>query len=264
MAASTPRVPPGGVNLAELPIREPPEQQVGLGVGIGGIARSLAVDAAVRLVQVQSAIVVEVVHPQAETREPAARHAQADRDGVVAKEGALVPVDRIGLAAQVDDDQVQVRVVVEIDGIDPHAGLRLAVEVHADAGHQRVVLEPPTAAVQPELVRHLVVRNEEVECPRPVEVAKDETEPVPEGGAEAGGLRDVRERAVSVIPEQDVAQRMLCQRAAVVRSASLARARQLRLHRPVEVVRREQIQVAVGIVVNERGARAPAGVADAG
>ncbi len=74
----------------------------------------------------------------------------------------------------------------------------------------------------------------------------------------------VGEAAVAVVAVEPVGHRAVGARAAVIARADGVVAQLVAGEREVEVVGDEEIEVAVAVVVDERGARAPERIADAG
>ena len=177
-------MPPRGATSSKRAPAIAAEQQVRLGIGIGGERLGLEPDAAVRLVQVEPAVVVEVEHRHAEARETPAGHAQSGRYRRVHEEAALVAVERVGLGVQVHHDQVVVAVIVHVGRVHAHAGLRRAVLIDGHAAQQRRLGEAPVSEIDPEMVRRAVVGDEDVHAPVTVHVVGDDAEAVADGRAQ--------------------------------------------------------------------------------
>ena len=103
------------------------KQQAGLRVRIRGIGFRLTADAAVRFVEVEEAVVVEIAERHAKPRERTARRAQPCRHRVVDEELPLVPEERVRLAIEIDYQQIEIAIVIDIDRVDAHAGLGDAI-----------------------------------------------------------------------------------------------------------------------------------------
>ena len=244
------------------------EEQVRLGIGAVRIrCRELACDAAVGDVEVPQPVAVEVGQRGAEAGVGQALRRQPEQRRAVGEAAALVAVQRVGLATQVRQEQVEVSVLLEVGDDDAHPGLGVATLVQRAARDQRAVLEPPAAAVDPELVGRAVVRDVHVDAAVAVEVAEAEAQAVAERGVEPGARADVLEGTVSAIGVQAVGQRRVeVDRGAVV-CARLVDGRPaigLPQGRPADVARDEQVEVAVAVEVEEAAAGPPSLVREPG
>ena len=179
-AISSDAVPPRGRTSSNRPPLEPLKQQARLGVRIVAVTLGLLPDAAVGLIQIEPAVVVEVDPRRAEARERPAHGSQAGGRGRVAEELAVVAKERVRFAVEVHDQQIFIAVVVDVLGVDAHARLGRAVLVDRRAHHQRLVLEAALAAIDPQLIRHRVVGDEHVGPAVAVDIRDDDAEPVAE------------------------------------------------------------------------------------
>ena len=100
------------------------------------------VDAAIGLVHVEIAVVVEVRQRHAEAREAPARYTESDAARRIDKVGTRVAVERIRLPFQVDDQDIGGAVVIEVRGRHAHAGLGETVLVHGATPQQRLIPKP--------------------------------------------------------------------------------------------------------------------------
>jgi hypothetical protein len=207
------RGPAARRDLDELRSVDAAEELVQLAVGLvlrGRIAAG-AHDAAVRDVEVGAAVVVEVGEPAAEARERTARRAEAELyDAVVEPTAfAVEDVERVGLVAQVGDEDIPEAVLVDVGREDAHARLRDALRSEGAAHGERFVLEDETALVDPELVLVAVVRDVGVDAAVAVEVGRDDAEAVAVGRFEPGFARDVAELAAALVAIDRVDRRRL-------------------------------------------------------
>ena len=182
-ATSGGRVPPRGATSSNRGPARPAKQQARLRVRIRRVELRLPADAAVRFVQIEVAVVVEIAERHAEPRERTARRAQPDRHGVVDEELPLVPEERVRLAVEIHHQQIEVAVVIDVDGVDAHPRLRDAVLVERAAHRERRLAKAAAALIQPEMIRRAVVRHEDVDAAVAVEVAGDDAETVADRGA---------------------------------------------------------------------------------
>ena len=114
---------------------------------------------------------------------------------------AAVLVERVQLFGEVGDEDVREAVAVDVGAVDAHAGLRLAVDVEADAGAVGDVGERAVAVVAVEEVADHVVGDVDVGVAVAIEVAERDAEALAGGIGDAGLLRDVGERAVAVVAD---------------------------------------------------------------
>ena len=109
-----------------------------------------------------------------------------------------------------------------------------------------------------------VVGDVEIEPAIAVVIADRHAQPVAVGSGDAGRLGDVHEAAAPVVAVQPVGHRAIRARAAVVARADRVVADLVVGDREVEVVGDEEIEIAVAVVVEKGGARAPQRIAHAG
>jgi hypothetical protein len=128
------------------------------------------------------------------------------------------------LARQLGHEQIFIPVIVEVTGVDAHAGLGLAGHRQRDPRDQGRVLEGAVMPVEPELVFLSVVGDVDIHPPVAVEVCC--------GYTECGTVltRDTRfparvdERLPTLVDVQAVLQRLIRRRHAVVESPRDAKA----------------------------------------
>ena len=162
---------------------------------------------------------------------------------------------------QVDHKQVEGGIVVDIDRADPHARLDRTAFVQGATPQQGPVDKSAIPPVQPQLVDGAVVGHEDIGAAIAVEVAAHHSQTIAEGRAEPGYCRYVGKGAVAVVAIQHVRHgSIVIPGTAVIAIAEMGEALSPRLQRPVDVVRHEQIEVAVRVVVDEGRTRSPARV----
>src|SRR3954468_18800598 len=118
--------------------------------------------------------------------------------------------------------------------------------------------------IDPELVRRRVVGDVEVQPSIVVVVGGDHTKPGAIGATDARGVGDIGEVAVPVVSVQTIWYRPVIARTTVVRSTRRVRALLVSCHCEVQIIRDEEVEISVAVVLEERGPRAPQGIADAG
>ena len=240
--------------------RDAAQQQIGFGIRIGREGLALQADAAIGLIEIEPAVIVEVHQGHAEAREAPAHHAQAHHAGGIDEERAVVAEIGIGLGVEVHDQQVVVAVVVDVGGVHAHTRLRRAVLIDGHTAGQRRLHEAPIAPIDPQMIRRAVVGDEHVGTPVAVDVIGQHAQAVAACGRDAGFGALISERAVAGVAEEQIrGGRVVVLRRAEIDDAGQAETLALARRLPREIARHEQIQVAVGVGVEERGARAPAG-----
>ncbi len=228
-------------------------------VRIAGARQILeSTDGAVHDVDIEPPVVVVIDPAGTEAGERVARRAQpGERRTVVEAPAPIVDVQGVGLLVEVRHEQVFVAVAVEVGGVDPHAGLRLAVRVERAPGEQRRVRERAVAAIDPELVGQAVVGDVEVEPAVAVEVPAHDAESRTVVGRDARLGGDRPEGPVTIVVEQSVGDGQVAVRPAVVfkpvRSVALLVGRKA----PVEVIGDVEIEPTVTIDVDESRADRP-------
>ena len=133
-----------------------------------------------------------------------------------------------------------------------------------DAGADGDVLERAVAVVAVQPVRLGVVGDEQVHPAVAVEVEHRHAESLRRRVEDAGLARDVLERAVAAVVKERRALALVRLRRAVRLVLAVERAVQVGLDGPLDVVRDEQIELAVVVVVEPQRARREPAVADAG
>ena len=223
-------------------------------------------DGAVDRREVEPAVVVEVDEGGAEGGRVPARPAEIGRVRAIPelrRTGLrVVPVERVRLAVEVGQEEIEVAVSVVVARRDAHARLGFAVRVESGAADQPVLDQFAVAAVEPEVIRHQVVRDVEVEPPVAVEVGREDAQPVAGSRrGQAGRDRRVLETSGAVVHEQGVGRRLIGARQTVVHLSPLCKAGLVRGQGEVEVVHDEQVEIEVAVVVGGRRGDAPARIA---
>ena len=258
LGAERPRLRAGidEVTVAILP------QQTGLGVVVPEGSRNRqqrsrpSLDASVHLREVEVAVVVVVEERGAETGEVETRGAEADgRRGVLEAVGALVAEQRVGLADQMGDEEIEIAVVVDVAGDHAHPRLGQPVQVVGRTQHHRVVDERAVALVDPEVVGIGVVGDVDVEPAVVVEVGGHDAETGVLDAGDAGTAAHVLEATVSGVAVEEVVDAGERGRTAVLVPAALVGALAIGIER--DVAGHVQIEQAVAVVVEERGRRRP-------
>ena len=147
---------------------------------------------------------------------------------------------------------------------DPHARFRAPIRVVRHAAFQRRFLERPIALVQPQTIGRRVVGHVDVRSPVASEIRTEHTEPRSVRGADARGVRHIDELSVALVVEEPGRDGLVGHRRAVVRLTRRRVAALVALEGEVHVVRDEQIEIPVRIVVQERGARTPPRIVNSG
>ena len=175
---------------------------------------------------------------------------------------ALVVIQGHHLGREVADHQVGPARAVVVGGVGPHprAGHPRVAERHP--GQHPDVFERAVAAVLEELVGLRVVGHEEVRPAVVVEVEHDDAQRLRRGRAHAGGRRHVFEGRVAPVAIERAALPLIRLGRAVRLLVARQRAEQVGLGRPVHVVADEQVEMAVGVIVEPQGGGREAGVAD--
>ena len=162
-----------------------------------------------------------------------------------------------------DDEQVFVAVEIEVARRDAHAAFGSARRIQRGAGQQAVVGERAVVPIDPQLVRRAVVGDVDVEPAVAVVVAHRDAEPRAVRLRDAGRGGAVDEASTAVVAKQPGGHGAIRARAAVVARARRVVALLVGRRREVDVVRDEEIERAVAVVVEERGAGAPSGIREA-
>ena len=143
---------------------------------------------------------------------------------------------------------------VVVGGVDAHAGARDARFVERDARGDADVGERAVLLVLVEPVRLRVVGDEQVEPAVAVVIEQRDAERLRGRVVETRLLRHVLERAVAGVAIERRALTLVRLGRAVRLRLAVERAEQVLLDRPVDVVGDEQVEPAVAVVVEPRGA----------
>ena len=149
-------------------------------------------------------------------------------------------------------NEILVAVVVEVARVDAHAGFRIALAVHGGAVEERHVLEPAVLLVHPELVRHAVVADVDVEPAVVVEVGRRHAERRAVRASLERLSRDIDERTVPPIAVQLARLGTVTVRRTVVVLPGHGQTVDVAFERVQEIVADEQIEPAVTIDVDKR------------
>ena len=214
-------------------------------------------DGAVGAENVEVAVVVGVEPATAEAGERHARGCYAGGIGPVGEPAiAFIDVERIGLHREMRHEQIDVAIGIEVFGVDPHAGLHVAVAVDRDAGEESRVLEASATVVDPQQVVGHVVGDVDVEVAVVVEVLRDNAE----GGTglvDSRGGADVGEGAIAQVAEQAVACGRIDLGGAIAWLTFIAATRLVVRQAELDVVGDVEIAQAVAIEVREARTHGP-------
>ncbi len=230
----------------------------------GGEVVHVGEDVSVGNEQIEAAVEVGVEEDRAPAHADERRRGKAQRHGGVLEQAvAQVAIDRVPVVGERREDDVQAAVAVDVAGIGAHAGLGTGLAVDRDAGQQADALEVPASQVAVQEVRRGVVGHEQVHLRVVVEVGRDDGEAVASGGVlEAARRGGVAEAAVADVLEEQIrfagqASRSHHDARTVAPDERAPGAHEL-LPRRADVTGDVQVEVAVGVRVEKRAARAPA------
>ena len=180
------------------------------------------------------------------------RRAQTHLVGGV-EEVAVAGVAVVGaaLTREVDHEQIPVAVPLRIGDRHSHARLRETHSRQRAAALEGLLAEGAVAVVHPQEVRPLIVGDVDVDAPIAVEVGRDHAQAGGGARRDSGAAAHVGEGAVAVVAIERSWLRSVLRRPAVAAQAHRAEADLLELRRPLEVVADEEIEIAVGVVVEE-------------
>ena len=225
----------------------------------------LRIDIARHIHQIGPAVVVQIGHSGAPL-DVAIQHAETggERD-VLEHAFSEAAIQRGDVVGEVRLEQVQQAVTVEVTDGESHPRLLGAVLAVRDAALDGRVGERPVVVVVVQNRRGRVARDVDVDPPVAVEVGRRCGHGITAGHAgDARHRGHVGERAVAVVVKQEVRIGRQPARAAVDRHTlpdAVGPAADFRRRREIEpeIVRHEQIDTAVAVVVDERAARSPSG-----
>src|ERR1700757_3878010 len=124
--------------------------------------------------KIEIAVVVIIEELEAPPAHQASRGADAGGQGLIV-EGlvVIVLIERIHLVVDVGDEQVHPAVLIDIGGIEAHAGTRPALGAVGDSGLGCDLLETAVATVREEEVGDRVVGDKEVEASVVIDVRRN-------------------------------------------------------------------------------------------
>src|SRR5580692_422336 len=145
-----------------------------------------------------------------------------------------------------------------IGGIRAHAGFELAVDAHGYSRRISDLAKSAVAIVAEQEVRHGVVGDENVLPAVVIVIEGDYAEAVARFLPESGAVASVGESAIAVVMVQGWRLAMINVRMAITpQSGTFAAAVEIVFRRPVDVVGNHQVQFAVVVVIEPRGAGTP-------
>ena len=207
-------------------------------------------------------VVVEEKRPEGQGQETVA----PDRTGrrFVDEEPVALVVEEVEhFVGEVAHQQVEAAAPVVVGGIHAHRPAGLAILGVRDAGRDAVFAERAVAFVPVQLVRLGVVRLEDVGPTVGVIVEDGDAERLGGRIVDARAHADVLEGAVSPVAVQDGRLPLVGLRRAVALGGPVHRAPQVLVDRPLDVVRHEEVEMPVEVVVQPGRARPEPGVGDA-
>ena len=159
-------------------------------------------------------------------------------------------IETIQLKIQVRDIEVKPAVAIHVGSIDTHSCLIAAVFARRDSRKKRDILKPAVVFVNKEKIRPRIIRNCNVWPAVIVEVSQNHAHPLRFGLADARRVAHVREGAVVVVVVE------LCLLAFVVSRMTVGTIARpmfstpdINLWSPLNVVRDEQIEPAILVVI---------------
>ena len=249
----------------EAPVPEIAEDHVG---SLVRIVRQLGLDFRVNapgnVRQVRHAVVVEIGDRRAPADEPSF-DAQSGLDRLVVEHSrAVIAIENVGVVGEVRLEQVQIAVEIVIANSDSHARLLESVLAQGDAPFQALLLKRPVTEIAKQQARSSVAGQIEIHPSVAVKIRGNRGHAIPGiGSVDPSARGDILERTVAAIAVQTVTALRKPARAAIHRHAlpRAVRPRSLswcRFGIEVEIIRYEQVQQTVAVVVQERGTSSPA------
>ena len=235
------------------------QELVWFGVWVFGIIVCSAVfHTSVCNIEVEQPVAVEVKKANAESGEWPTRCAWSFRVNPVEKEIVRAKEKSIRLSNQMGDEQVETTSLHEVNRHNSHSRLRHTQCADGTATKHCFVFERPISLVEPQLIRHGVVGHINIEPTILVEVADGHSEAVAICLIQPRCHGDIFERAVAaVMIKRRHGGGLVIHRRAVIQSATAGETLDLAVRRPLDVIRHNQIKMAVAIVIKKGGARAP-------
>jgi hypothetical protein len=165
-------------------------------------------------------------------------------------------IERKHLVGEIGDHHARVAGVVVVGSIDAHAGPRYAVFTEGHAGDDAFFGERAVAIVAVELVGLRVVGEKQVRPAVVVVVENGDAHGFRGGVGEASFLRSVLEGAVAAIVPEANGGAFVGFRGAVGFAFAVERAVEVVFWRPLHVIAYYEIELAVFVVIDPRGAGA--------
>src|SRR5258708_6790522 len=177
----------------------------------------------------------------------------------------IVAVDRIHFLVDVGDEQILPAVLIEIGGIDAHAGAFAPVLTVGHAGAETHLFKFSVVLVHEKEICDRVVGDEEIHPTVVVHVRGNHAPGFTERFADAGFLSDVGKGAIAIVVKEPAFCRLVDARNAVVAFAfALVSAKFIFRFIEIDKAANEQVQLAVIVVVEPDRAGGPAGSGDSG
>ena len=247
-------------NLFEFPLAQVAEHQQRLFVSdLAVIELNVVEHGAVQLADIGPSVVVvvEELHGDAAQQNRFVADAGAV-SGVVEGPVVVVAVEAVEFKVEVGDIEVLPAVAVHVGGVNAHARLVLAVFARGHAGGERGVLKSAVVVVEEEEVGPGVVGDGDVGPSVVVEVGEHHAHALGFGFSHAGFLAHVGERAVVVVViEPDALTFVVVGMAVGAVARPVLAAPEVVLRRPLDIVRDQEVEPAVLVVVEPSGAGGP-------
>ena len=170
------------------------------------------------------------------------------------KTRAVVVIERHALVGEVADHQALAARTVVVAGVGAHAGARAPRIAESDSRGKAGFRECAVVIVVVELVRRRVVRNKKIDPAVVVVIQQRDAKRLSARIVKAGSLGHILESSVAKVVKEPRAFSFVDLGRAIGLVLAVERAELIGLLRPIDIMRDEEIELAVIVVVEPHGA----------
>ena len=152
--------------------------------------------------------------------------------------------------------QVRLAIVIEIAQVSAHSGDRETVFAQRHAGFEADLLERPVALIAKQKIAHRIVGHKDVGEPVAIDIGEGDSHALADVPPDSRCLRDIGKGAVVIVVEELAGQALIGSGMAVELPLRRTAARR-RSGVPRDIIRDEQVQPAIVVVIQPAGRYRP-------
>ena len=133
---------------------------------------------------------------------------------------SVVKIERVGFPPKVRDKEIQIAIVLDVDGLDAHACLRDSLDIERTASDQGLIGERTVTGVDPQLIHRAIVSRVDILAAIAIKIATRDAEAVAVGVIEFRLASDVFEGAIAAVSIQGIGRGLVGSAGDQIRSAA--------------------------------------------